>query len=160
MLRTSLNIHFDVLDRISAAAVRLDIPRREVIIRLLMRVVRDHHRYPGGFSLVKYQGHDPEKRWHCFPMYYSKAENELVTDLRKFGKFTVSKFVAIAVYRYLDEIVQEIEVGRYNYVRPSGWSLGQKLVSGSICWEICWKNKKQDRNLHKQGTILRSIGMY
>ncbi len=158
MLRTSLNIHLDVLARIEAAAASLKLPHREIIVRLFMRVVRDYRRYPGGFTLVKYQAADPEKRWHCFPICYSKKENELVTDLRKFGKFSVSRFLAIAVHRYLDELVRATEKGMHNYIDPSSWSLGRKRVDGILCWEIYWGKPKPGEKPYHPGKLLRSTG--
>jgi hypothetical protein len=158
MLRTSLNIHLDILARIDAAAVYLKLSHRAIIVRLFMRVVRDYRRYPGGFTLVKYQKADPEKRWHCFPICYSKKENEVVTDLRKLGKFSASRFLAIAVHRYLDELVREIEEGVLNYDEPLTWSLGLKRVDGSLCWEIYWGKPKPGEKTNQPGVLLRSTG--
>jgi hypothetical protein len=154
MLRTTININLDVLVEITAAAIRLEVSRRKLIVRLLMRIMRDISRYQGEFTLVKYQPYDPLGRWHHFPIVFRKDENEFFTDLRKFSKYSVSYLVAIAVREYLPEILAEQKKSRHNY-SYNEWALGLRMVRGALCWEIFWGDPVPDPRNAPGEIILR-----
>jgi hypothetical protein len=137
MLRTSINMRHDVFLKIGLAAVRLGRTRREVVLMLLSRIMRDIDRFQGGFTLVKYQPRDPMKKWHCVPISLRKNENEFVTDFRKLGKCSVSYLVAIATERYLEELQNDGD-NRHNYAEFIHYAIGQRLEGGIICWELYW----------------------
>jgi hypothetical protein len=99
--------------------------------------MRDIERLQGGFTLVRYQTRDNLKRWHCFSISLREDENEFFTDLRKLSKLSVSYLVAIAVERYLDELLKEGE-SRHNYTIFTHYAVGQRTEAGIICWELYW----------------------
>ncbi|TAL35000.1 MAG: hypothetical protein EPN93_11135, partial [Spirochaetes bacterium] len=125
MLRTSINMRNDIFIRIGIAAVRLRKSQREVVIMLLNRIRGDFNHFQGGFTLVRYQPRDPRKRWHCFPIRFREAENELVADFRKLGRFSVSYLVAMATDRYLEEMLQD-KKSRHNYAKFAHYAIGQR----------------------------------
>lgn len=137
MLRTSINMNIAVFVEIGIAATRLGKSRREVVIMLLTRIRHDFHLFEGGFRLVKYQSRDPLARWHCFTISFKKHENELVTDFRKLGKYSVSYLVALAADRYLRELMQDGGDG-HNYVELKDYAVGKRIDNGLICWELYW----------------------
>jgi hypothetical protein len=137
MLRTTINMRFDIFHKISLAASMLGKSRRQVVIKLLIRLMSDMERLQGGFMLVRYQERDPIKHWHCFSISFRRDENEFFTDLRKLGKFSVSRLVAIATELYLDELLRE-GGSMHNYARFEHYSIGRRTEGGIICWEMYW----------------------
>jgi hypothetical protein len=123
--------------KLSLASSRLGKTRREIVVMLLMKIMRDIEGFQGGFALVRYQERDPIKRWHCFSISFGKDENEFFTDLRKLTKFSVSYLVAIAVERYLDELFHDGE-NRHNYALFTHYAVGQRTEEGIVCWEFYW----------------------
>jgi hypothetical protein len=141
MLRTSINMSHAVFVKIALAAVKLGTSRREVVIMLLRRILRDIDRYKGGSTLVRYQPPDPLKQWHCFPICFKKNENEFATDFRKLSRFSVSYLVAIATKRYLDELLRD-SASVHNYGKFPDYAIGRRRVAGIMCWEMYWGDTK------------------
>ncbi|TAL35263.1 MAG: hypothetical protein EPN93_10715 [Spirochaetes bacterium] len=137
MLRTSINMRIAVFIKIGFAAARLGKTHREVVVMLLARIREDIEHFPGGFTLVRYQPRDPLKLWHCFPITFRKNENELVSDFRRLGRFSVSSLVAIATERYLEELLQDGTI-RHNYVEFPHYAIGKRIENGILCWELYW----------------------
>lgn len=143
MLRTSINMSHAVFVKISLAAVSLDTSRREVVVMLLRRVLRDIDRYKGGSTLVRYQPRDPLKLWHCFPICFKKNENEFASDFRKLSRFSVSYLVAIATKRYLEELLREKDY-ILNYAVFPDYGICQRSVKDIKCWEMYWGDFPDD----------------
>jgi hypothetical protein len=136
---TTINIHEDIYTRISAAAVKLDTSRRDIIIRLLMRMMKNNSTPRRGFTTVKYQPGDATGRWHPFHICYKNDENEFSVDLRKFSKYSVSFILAIAVEKYLDQLTGDAnEKGMYNYTGFSNYVIYREVVEGIISWRLYW----------------------
>ena len=138
MIITTLNIHLDVLSNISRAAGRLGKSRKDIIVLLLRRIMRDHHLFKHGFSTVKYQLDDDSGNWHCFHIRFREDENEFFVDLRKLCKFSVSCLLAKAVERYLGELQKNTEKKVDNYRNFNNYVLHREVVEGIISWRIYW----------------------
>jgi len=138
-------MHLDTLVALSVAATRLKMSRRDVIVRLLMRIMRDIDSFPGGFKTVTYQPDDAKERWHCFSIKFKHDENEYFTDLRNVCKCSVSLLVGIAVKKYLDELLNDIEKAIYNYKPFSCYMLQREDSCGIICWRIYWGIPTKER---------------
>jgi hypothetical protein len=143
MIATTINIHISTMTALSRAAIKLNVTRREIIVRLLMRVMRDCDDYRREFSTVRYQSDDRERRWHCFSIKFKNDENEFFTDLRKLCKCSISLLVAIAVKRYLKQMIVEIEKGVHKYAPFRYYLLQQVVVNGIICWQLYWGNPRK-----------------
>lgn len=139
MLRTTINMNYDVFNRIGLAAVKLGTSRRAIVIMLLTRIRDDIDQFQGGFTLVEYQPRDPFKQWRCFTIIFKNQENELVSDFRRLGKLSVSFFIAKAVEYYLNELVNNGGT-MHNYAKLNHYVIGQSTVNGIICWEYYWGN--------------------
>jgi hypothetical protein len=150
MFASSINMHQDTLARLSYAAVKLNTSRREVIVRLLMRVMRDIDAFRRGPGTVCYQPDDREGRWHCFAVKFKTDENEFFADLRKLCKCSVSFLVAIAVEKYLDDMLEENRKGIYDYTGFSGYQILKELSCGILCWRHYWGNPGKTTPLLKE----------
>ncbi|HNV45473.1 MAG TPA: hypothetical protein PLE73_02640 [Spirochaetota bacterium] len=140
MIKTTINIHVDTLGRVSAVAGALNMPRRDIIVALLMRIMKHNARFRRGFSTVTYQPDDPRGVWRCFSISFKKDENEFFVDLRKVCKRSVSYLVAIAVEEYLDDFVAEHINGMHNYAPFRHYVLRQEVIDDVICWHCYWGN--------------------
>ncbi|OHD63030.1 MAG: hypothetical protein A2176_09420 [Spirochaetes bacterium RBG_13_51_14] len=64
-------------------------------------------------------------------------EYEFFLDLRKVFKQSVSRLVAYAIDKYLDEITQKIRKGSDNY-RFKNYAISRIIIEGVICWVLYW----------------------
>jgi hypothetical protein len=139
MPRTTLNIHTDVMTQISHAATKINKSQRDIIVMLLIRIVQNHSGLQRGFTTVKYQPDAGKEAWHKFHICYRSDENEYFGDLRRFCKYSVSYLVAIAVEKYLDQLIgDKTEKGRDNYACFRNYVLYQEVVDGILSWRIYW----------------------
>lgn len=142
MPATSINMHADTNDRILCAAGRLGVSRRELVVRLLMRIMRDVASFHRRFRNIRYQSDDAGGHWHCFAIRFTPEETEFFSDLRNVCKCSVSLLVAIAVEKYLDEMLGDIKKEVYNYYQFNGYEIHMKQMNGTITWTIQWKPPK------------------
>lgn len=138
MTNTTINIRLDILEKITDAAEKLNTSRRAIIVKLLLRSMNDIHKFHRGFTTVKYQPDEEKEKWHCFSIRFKPDEIEFWCDLRKIGKYSISYLVAIAVEKYLDEIIKKFVKVAYNYARHSNYVLYREVVEGVICWQCYW----------------------
>ncbi len=138
MAVTMLNIHNELYGQITKIALQHNKPRREIIVRLLMRVMGDHLKLMGGISAVKYQPDDDEQNWHPFHIALKPDEYEFFIDLRKVCKCSVSLLLAIAVRRYGHELTKSNEKIIDNYPYFQNYVLRRNVVDGIYCWHFYW----------------------
>jgi hypothetical protein len=143
MLATSINVHIRTLSALSRAAQAMGVSRRDVVVRLLMRIMHDVDMYQSGCRTVRYQPDDEKGKWRCFPLKFKPDENEFFADLRKVCKCSVSLLVAMAVDRYLDELLTK-SAGKieYNYNIFRNYFIKKVIIDGIICWQIYWGTPK------------------
>ncbi|TAL37496.1 MAG: hypothetical protein EPN93_05770 [Spirochaetes bacterium] len=156
MLTTTINMHCTTRERIIRAAGLKESKQRDIVVLLLKRIMRDIDRLQGGFTLVKYQPADPEKRWHCFCLQIREDENEFFTDMRKLCKITVSHLLAIAVRLYLDELLRMPHDELNNYLNYINYFISQEQVEGLRCWIYYWGNPKNPKKTHPRAKKLRT----
>ena len=137
MIATTLNMRGDILDKISITARVLGISRREVIVRYLMRLMRDYHRYRRCFTTVEYQTSDGKREWFCFHIRLREDENEYFVDMRKFCKRSVSRLLALSVEKYFIEMVKTGKSVFFPFLF-SHYVLFHEKVEGIYSWRIYW----------------------
>ena len=162
MLATTVNLHRDVLARITKVAIRTNKSRRDIIVMLLMRLMRDHHAIYRGFTTVKYQQDDGRNKWHCFHIRFRHDEYEYFTDLRKLCKCSVSLCIALAVDRYLDELTIKFKKKIVDkYQRLCNYVLRREIIEGVICLHLYWgypgKHMKKLARQRKIPTINKNV---
>ena len=138
MLSTTINIKKEIFIKITKTAIFLKKSRCEIITLLLMRVMRDHQKIMNEFVTVKYQPDADKKKWHCFHIRFKHDEYEFFIDLRKVCKCSVSLLVAIAVDRYIDELIKNFQKGVDNNTLFSNYIFRRIIVEGIYCWHFYW----------------------
>lgn len=137
MIRTSINIHEHIHKKIVRAARTAGTSQHDIIMRLIMRMMQHVDDFQGDFTTAKYQGDDPDGRWHCFTIRLRPDENEYCVDLRKVCKRSVSLILALAVEKYLDALIDSSN-SVHNYVRFSNYVIRRYTIEGIICIQLCW----------------------
>jgi hypothetical protein len=143
VIATSINMHVKTYAVLERAAVKLHTSRREVVVRALMRIMSKVDTFQGWFTSVKYQPDDAGLKWRCFPIKLKPDEYEFFTDLRKVCKCSVSLLVAIALEKYLDEVLDESRDGVYNNTLFKNYLIRRMYISGVVCWMLCWGYPKE-----------------
>ncbi len=138
MLATTINMHIDIFNKISQVSEKLNKSKRDVVVMLLLRTMDDIHKLHRGFTTVKYQPDNDKDKWHCFAIRFRPDEIEYCCDLRKIGKYSLSYLVAIAVEKYIDELIEKVKNVVYNYTRYSNYVLYREVVEDIICWQCYW----------------------
>ncbi|TAL34463.1 MAG: hypothetical protein EPN93_12130 [Spirochaetes bacterium] len=138
MVTTSINMAPATRDSIAGAAQRLGKTQHEIIVELLTRLMRDVHQLLGGFTGVRRQTGKPEGGWYCFCIRFNAEEYEYFTDMRKLCKKSVSLLVAIAVKKYMAELLAKENSELINYIRYKGSAVSFSNSDGIACWQLYW----------------------
>ncbi len=141
LIETSLNMNRLTRLRLSIASRRLGISRTRLIIFLIQTLINDHDKPVSSFRRLRYQDKDENGNWHCFHLSVNERDYELIQDVRKFFKMSVSLFVAQAVENDLQRIVNQILNGENDTDKypVSCYSIMRFLSpDGEICWKLYW----------------------
>ncbi len=134
-MKTTLNVHNEVLERIARAAQSCGIPCSEMIFLLIKRVTVDMAN-PGQIGrLVRYQKRRNPEDWHVFHVEVREDMYEYWLDLRKLLKMSVSLILAYAVKRFLSKPLKI----RYrdNYL-CTNYIIVKEVIDSVIIWRLIW----------------------
>jgi hypothetical protein len=142
MMETTLNIHGDVLEKITLAARSWGISRSAMIVFLLKKTMNDISN-PGRFgSLVRYQERGGAGERHAFHIRLRVDDYEYLLDLRKLLKMSVSLILAKAVGRYLQKSKRTLKLYLKKYKtdknRYRNYVIAREIISNVICWKFIW----------------------
>jgi hypothetical protein len=154
---TSINMHRDTRGSIRRAAKTHGMSQRDIVVLLLKRVMQDIMTMQGEFTAVRYQPDDKNGDWHCFCIQYYSDEYEFFNDLRRLCKYTVSYLVAIAVKKYMAELMGEKEAIIINYLNYAHYAVGVDSMKGILCWHFYWGNPCLPEKINTAARILRKI---
>lgn len=146
MKETTIVVKPGIMQRLDDASSALRLSRSRVIVMLMKRLMDDAGNFLRSDRLVEYQrggSGELRKRLHvCVDM----RQYESFLDLRKLCKKSVSLLVALAVDKYLTDIVNEVlsdEKGADNY-RIEYYRIEKIMVDSLICWKIYWGKPKKE----------------
>ena len=134
-MKTTLNVHIDILEKIQRAAEKRCISCSSMIVMLLQKVMqaRDNNVRMG--RLVQYQERKRKEDWHRFHITWRADEYEYFLDLRKLLKMSVSRILAEAVEKYLKKLKKKDFTDKNrirNYVLMGG------IVDRVKQWHFFW----------------------
>lgn len=136
-IETTININIDILDRLLYAATITGESKRNIISSLMRRLSEDYEKIAVPWKRITYQKRDRKKKWKRLHVMLMPDEYEFFLDLRKACKSSVSRLVAYAIERYLDEIVAEFIKGTDNY-RYSNYAISYFINNGVVCLIHYW----------------------
>ena len=137
IIKTTINIRIDLLERITIAATRAQVPVSVMVSALLRRFADRAARREAQWTRVRYQPRKQGIPWRRQHIQLGASEYEYCIDLRKVMKFSVSRLVAEAVELYLDDLIElwgeDIDTYRLlNYVKT------HFILENAICWIYYW----------------------
>lgn len=134
-MKTTLNIHKDILTIITSMAKKRGVSRSDLII-YLFKMTMDSISSPCDFgSLVRYQKRGKPVDWHIFHIKLRVDEYEYLLDLRKFLKMSVSRILAYAVQRFMHGITKKNISDNYQF---KNYIIIKELFNNTICWKLVW----------------------
>jgi hypothetical protein len=135
MMKTTLNIHIDVMKKITFAAQKQGISHSEMIVMLLNKSMDEMQNRDRIGRLVQYQQRDSPDKWHPFHIRWKWDEYEFFQDMRKLLKMSVSLILAYAVEKFLDKVMKKNKSDNnhfHNYI------LAKEVIDGIIIWKLIW----------------------
>ncbi len=133
-METTLNIHVDILNKISRAAQSYGTSRSELITTLIKKLMDDIID-PGCLgTMVRYQKRSDPDNWHAFHLQIRADDYEYFLDLRKLLKMSVSLILAYAVNKYLGK-QKTYNTDNYLYKH---YAISKEIINNVICWKFIW----------------------
>ena len=137
-IETTVNIAAEAVSRLDRASTAVGIPRSRVIVSLLRRLVRLGGVEARICASVRYQRAVPGGEWACVHLCLRDDEYEWIVDMRKLFKVSVSGIVAMAIERYLDDLVSGVGGSSADNYLLRNYLLAKEYVGGVICWKLYW----------------------
>jgi hypothetical protein len=141
-METTLNLHVDILKKITLESRKRGISRSEMIVFLLKKSMEKVSN-PGHFgSLVRYQMRSSPEEWHVFHIKLRVDDYEFMLDMRKLLKMSVSLILARAVQRFLQRTTKTINSYFKKYkadkYRFRNYVIIRETVSHVVSWRFLW----------------------
>lgn len=134
-METTLNMHVDILRKISLASHIRGISRSEIILNLI-KMIMDDTSHPDCLGrMVQYQKRSRPEDWHVFHVKIKDDEYEYLQDLKKLLKMSVSLIVAFAVKKYLNKLLKSNATDNYRY---SNYIIAREIIDDIVCWKFMW----------------------
>jgi hypothetical protein len=133
-METTLNIHADILAKVTRAAKYRGMSRSALILILMKKVMADIADPARMGSLVRYQDAGRSRDWRTFHLTVREDEYEFLLDLRKLMKMSVSRILAFAVKKYL----RKLKKGITDNNRFFNYTVLREIFDGVICWRFMW----------------------
>jgi hypothetical protein len=134
-MKTTLNIHADVMEKIAFAAELKGITLNEMIVMLIKKAMGGMQNRARIGRLVQYQKRDSPDKWRPFHVRWKVDEYEFFLDMRKLVKMSVSFILADAVKKFMDKILKKNKCDNnhfHNYI------LAKEEIDGIIMWKLIW----------------------
>ncbi|MBN2160155.1 MAG: hypothetical protein JW807_12225 [Spirochaetes bacterium] len=133
-METTLNINYEILEKLLEAAGDAGVSRSEMIVTLIKKAMDDIPDPARMGTMVRYQKRRKRGEWRRIHLQIRIDDYEYFLDLRKLLKMSVSYILAYAVKKYLPGlIINKTDNNRYrNYV------VIRDTIDNVICWKILW----------------------
>lgn len=137
MIKTTVYVKRELAERLEAAARNRNATRTGMAVQLIKRMMIEHRRLVRCWRAVKYQERDAGGRWCRMHIALCGSDYEFLIDARKVFKRSVSLLLAIAVEKYLDDLLTPADDKSDNYPF-NGYIFMRELVGGVVCWRFFW----------------------
>jgi len=113
-IATTLHIRCDLLEKVNAASKKMNISRSGLVSILLLKYMETNRAGMKSFASVAYQERQDDSSFTTKSLCLREDVYEKWCDVRKAFKFSASYIIAMAIEKYLDEIVHGQKIP-YNY---------------------------------------------
>lgn len=134
-METTLNIHSNILSKITLAAKTCKKSRSEMIMALIKKMMNDVSKPSRYGAPVQYQERISEGGWKTFHLAVREDDYEYLLDLRKLLKMSVSRILAVAVKKFLGKVVKSKITDNNRY---KNYAIVKEVVDNIICWRFFW----------------------
>ncbi|MBN1496075.1 MAG: hypothetical protein JXA07_04860 [Spirochaetes bacterium] len=135
MIETTINIHSIFLEQINRAALKTGKSRNQIIIMLIKKQMDDMQGHIQNGKRIQYQEKASREYWHTIHLQLRPDDYEYFLDLRKLLKMSISRILALAVLRYLKNIIKSKITDNYHY---KNYIIQLEIIDGIICWKLLW----------------------
>ncbi|HOT45033.1 MAG TPA: hypothetical protein PLM53_13025 [Spirochaetota bacterium] len=136
-IETTLYIKQYHLKLLVAASCVTGRSKETIISSLMIRLSKEHNAYSRMWERVQYQKREKNAEYHRLHVCLKPGEYEMLLDLRKVFKKSVSLLVAHAIDEYLDEIVNAINKAPDNYP-VINYAMNRMIIDNVINWILSW----------------------
>lgn len=138
----------DVIDLIENAEEKTKLPKEMLLMFTMHRMMKDYRSYIREEGRIEYQKRFDEKTGepivkHRVKMKVNQCDYDYFQDMRKFFRKSILLVMAIAVFRYLNEIVDKILNKKIGVVIEDSYPLQNYAILGKCIdniptWRIWW----------------------
>ncbi|MBN2077743.1 MAG: hypothetical protein JW838_02175 [Spirochaetes bacterium] len=135
-METTLNIHREIMEKITFSAHARKISRSEIMRSLIRKILEEHATLPLKMGrLVRYQEKCAPEEWHRFHITLREDEYEYCLDLRKILKMSLSCILAFAVKRYIEKKNYQHFTDNNRFIN---YVVVKEVVRSLVCWKFYW----------------------
>jgi hypothetical protein len=141
MIETTVNFKAGTMLLLGKARVLTGIARNHLIRMAVQEEMVQKKKEVVSFTRIRYQERNKNEMWKRFHLCLTERDYELMQDIRKIYKMSISRFIAMAVESHLKAIIQKIRkkiIGPDNYPITCYSLIGYEGVRGEIIWRIHW----------------------
>lgn len=143
IIETTVNISTAVEKELLCVSRMTGRTRSAIIVILIKKLMKDHNSFLRDNRRIQYQSRCDDPRWSQVHCAFFIRDYELLLDMRKLCKRSVSFLIAIAVERYLKMLVDEYTGGNISILESDNnlfnqYLLIKEIVDDVICWKIFW----------------------
>lgn len=140
-IHTTVNLGFAHALLLNASARKLGVKRSQLIVLLMEKLLLLWKSMKRSEVTVQYQKKFSFEEWKVVHVFLTGQEYEVFTDMRNFFKRSVSYMLAIAIRKFLQEILddgkEKFQSHCDNYEIINYKRTG-KFDKNYICWHINW----------------------
>ncbi len=134
-METTVNMHRDILKRITRAAEVKGISRSGIIMLVIKEMMNHLPDADYAGTMVRYQECRKPDEWHTFHIRIRMDEYEYMLDLRKLFKMSVSLVIAYGVKRYLNKLIKFKGADNNRF---TNYAIIREIIDNIICWKLYW----------------------
>ncbi|MBN2160913.1 MAG: hypothetical protein JW807_16100 [Spirochaetes bacterium] len=134
-METTLNVHVEILEQVSAAAKAAGISRSRMIAVLIKKAMDDITDPMRMGSLVRYQERRRPEEQRPISVQLRVDEYEYFQDLRRLRKMSVSLILAFAVKKFLRRLISDKKTDNYRY---QNYVVIREIIDNLISWRLIW----------------------
>lgn len=136
-IKTTVNIRNDYLKLLADASGITGRSKGSIVCLLLFRLSMDHDDLVRAWEQIRYQKRGGSDNYHRLHIGLKPGEYEMLLDLRKFFKQSVSLLVAHAIDTYLDEVISNFTRIPENYPEIN-YILKKMVIDNVVNWVVSW----------------------
>jgi hypothetical protein len=137
MIKTTMNLHEEVYERLARASMMTGRSRRDIVSALMSHVMRTGRCKAVVRGGVRYQQRNGKAQWRCLHIGLEQDEYEFFFDLKKVMKMSVSFVTSWAIECFLDEFLKSVIVDGDNY-RYKNYAMYNVTIGNVFHIILCW----------------------